>query len=220
MTLAVRDQIRRGADWIKVYADSPWGPHGESRPTFTLDELKLVVELAESSGRHVAAHSTTAEGMRRATLAGVRTIEHGDDGTAEIFALMAQREVALCPTIAAYEVLESDALERKRASLSAALEAGVVIVNGSDAGVFPHGDNVRELEALVRYGLTPQQALEAATSRAAETLDLGDSVGAIAAGRRADVIAVTGNPLESIAALRDVELVMHGGAIYDDDDDR
>ena len=97
----VRDQIGRGADWVKVYADYRWGPHGEAEPTFTEDELKLVVEVASSSGRYVSAHATTAEGMRRATLAGVATIEHGTDGTPEVFRLMAQHHVPLCPTLAA-----------------------------------------------------------------------------------------------------------------------
>src|SRR5439155_22481162 len=100
---AVRSQIGHGADWLKVYADYRWGPHGEARPTFTVDELKVLVETAHGSGRSVAAHATTAEGMRRAVLAGVQTIEHGNEGTPEVFRLMRQRGVALCPTIAASE---------------------------------------------------------------------------------------------------------------------
>jgi imidazolonepropionase-like amidohydrolase len=225
LTRVVRDQIRRGADWIKVYADIGWGPHGEARPTFTLDELKLVVELAESSGRHVAAHASTAEGMRRAALAGVRTIEHGNDGTPEVFALMAERGVALCPTIAAYEAIISygsgglggepftPAAEAKFASMRAAIASGVTIVNGSDVGVFEHGDNARELEALVRYGLSPRQALEAATSVAAEILDLQDEIGTIAPGMIADLVAVGGDPSADIAALNTVRLVVQRGAI-------
>lgn len=224
LTRVVRDQIRRGADWIKVYADTAWGPHGESRPTFTLDELKLVVDVAESSGRHVAAHASTGEGMRRAALAGVRTIEHGNDGTPEVFDLMAERGVAFCPTIAAYEAINSyrgstlgdepsPTNERKVASMRSALASRVTIANGSDVGVFEHGDNARELEALVRYGLSPRKALESATSVAAATLDLDDRIGTIAPGMIADVVAVTGNPLSDISAIRNVRLVLQRGRV-------
>src|SRR3954464_15520271 len=97
----VRDQIGHGADWIKIYADYRWGAHGEAAPTFSLDEIKLIVDTARSSGRPVVAHSSTAEGMRRAVLGGVETIEHGDEGTLEVFRLMKDHAVALCPTLAA-----------------------------------------------------------------------------------------------------------------------
>src|SRR5256712_5395258 len=142
----VRDQIGKGADWIKVYADYSWGPNGEAEPTFSLDELKLIVETAKSSGRAVAAHAATPEGMRRAVLAGVETIEHGDRGTDEVFRLMKQHNVALCPTLTASLTFYSRDLG-KRASFRAALAAGVTIASGSDSGVFAHGDNARELEA-------------------------------------------------------------------------
>ena len=148
----VRDQISKGADWIKVYADYPWGPPKEARPTFSLEELKKIVETARAAGCPVVAHAATKEGMRRAALAGVETIEHGDGGDIEVFRLMAKQGVALCPTLAAAEAMskyrgwkkgtdpEPAALKRKRASFKEALEAGVIIANGSDAGVFPHGD--------------------------------------------------------------------------------
>src|SRR5687767_3676068 len=145
----VRDQIKHGADWIKVYADYRWGPNGEARPTFTLDELTRIVEVARSSGRPVVAHASTAEGMRRATMAGVETIEHGDGGTPEVFRLMAHRGVAFCPTLSTATVANLGNKERKRETLKAALAAGVTIANGSDVGVFAHGDNVKELEAMV-----------------------------------------------------------------------
>src|SRR6266571_3008603 len=135
----VRDQIGKGADWIKVYADYRWGVGGAA-PTFSLDELKLIVETARSSGRAVAAHAGTAEGMRRAALAGVETIEHGDGGTPEVFRLMKERGVALCPTLA----IAGANAERKKAVFKAALAAGVTIASGSDVGVFAHGDNARE----------------------------------------------------------------------------
>ena len=220
----VRDQIGHGADWIKVYADYRWGPHGEASPTFTLDELKEIVEIARSSGRPVVAHSTTPEGMRRATLAGVETIEHGDAGTPEVFRLMKEHGVALCPTIAAGDAIsryrgwkpgdsEPPRMVEKRASMRAAIAAGVTMCNGSDVGVFTHGENWRELELLVDYGLTPLQALRAATSTNARLLHEEDRLGAIAPGKLADLLVVTGDPVKDIHALRSVTLVMQGGRV-------
>ena len=219
-----RDQIGRGADWIKIYADYRWGPNGEARPTFTQEELALVVRVAGSSGRPVVAHASTAEGMRRATLAGVRTIEHGDGGTPEVFALMAERGVALCPTLAAAEAValyagwrkdaqpEPPRIRAKRESFRLALEAGVPICFGGDVGVYPHGDNVRELVLMVDYGMSPLEALRTATSGNAHIFNLG-GLGQIKPGRIADLIAVPGDPTLDISTLRQVELVMKGGKI-------
>ncbi|HEU4629057.1 MAG TPA: amidohydrolase family protein [Gemmatimonadaceae bacterium] len=222
---AVRRQIGAGADWVKVYADYRWGPHGEARPTFLQDELELIVRTARSSGRPVAAHASTAEGMRRAILAGVETIEHGDDGTPEVFTLMAERGVILCPTVAAGHAItqyggwrpgvdaEPPRIAAKRRSVRAALDAGVTICAGGDVGVFPHGDNARELELLVDYGLTPVQALRAATSTNARMLHVEDRLGRIAPGLLADLVAVQGDPTADIHAVRRVVLVMQGGRI-------
>ena len=222
----VRDQIGHGADWIKVYADYRWGPRGETSPTFSQAELTSIVDTAKSSGRPVVAHSTTAEGMRRAVLAGVETIEHGDAGTPEVFKLMAERNVALCPTLAAGDATaqyagwkkgsapEPPGISRKRASFKAALDSGVTILSGSDVGVFTHGDNARELELMVDYGMKADAALKSATSIAARVLHMENRIGRVKEGLFADVIAVDGDPSRDISALRRVQFVMKGGTVY------
>ena len=225
VTHAVREQIGKGADWIKVYADYRWGPNGAARPTFTLEELKTIVEVAKSSGRPVAAHAATDEGVRRATLAGVETVEHADAATAETFALMAKQGVALCPTLAADDAIaryrgwkpgvdsEPAFLAANRASFKAALAAGVTMCMGGDVGVYPHGDNAREMELMAAWGMSPIAVLRAATSVNARIFHVDDRVGALKPGLLADVIAVEGDPAANINAIRKVRLVMKGGAI-------
>jgi imidazolonepropionase-like amidohydrolase len=216
----VRDQIGRGADWIKIYADYRWGPLSGSRPTFSLEELKLAVETAKSAGVPVVVHANTAEGMRRATLAGVETIDHGGEGTPEVFKLMAEHHVALCPTITAGAGPwppadpNSAAVQRKRASFKAALDAGVTILNGSDVGTFPHGDNAREIEAMVAYGMPQAEALKSATSTAARVLHMENQIGSVKPGLFADLAAFDGDPTRDITALRRVTFVMKNGTVY------
>ncbi len=221
----VRDQIGRGANWIKVYSDTAMGG-GPVRPSFTQEEMNRIVETARSVGVPVAAHATSKEGMRRAALAGVTTIEHGDGGDEEVFRLMAERKVALCPTLAAFEASaryagyrpgsgpEPPRLRRARETFKKALAAGVTIANGSDMGVFAHGDGARELELLVEYGMKPADALRAATSVAARTIGWQDRVGTVRPGLLADLVAVEGDPTAEIKSLRRVRLVMKGGRIH------
>jgi len=222
----VRTQIGKGADLIKIYADYRWGPDKEARPTFTVDEIKKVVEVAGSSGRMVVVHATTAEGMRRAASAAVATIEHGDDGTPEVFQLMKEKNVAFCPTISAGEAVasyrgwkkgvdrEPDQITAKRKSFKAAMDAGVTICMGGDVGVFSHGDNAREMEAMVDYGMKPIDVLRSATSVNADVFRISAKVGRVRAGLLADLIAVQSDPSRNISVIRNVRMVMKDGIIY------
>jgi len=223
----VRIQISKGADVVKIYADYSWGINGESEPTFTTEELAAAVAIAKSSGRFVTVHSSTPEGMRRAIEAGVHSIEHGNDGTEEIFKLMHEKGVALCPTLAAGEAIaeyylnwkkgidpEPARIINKRKSFQAALKAGVTICMGGDVGVFPHGDNAREMELMVEYGMKPADVLRSATSVNADVFGYADKIGRIKKGLFADIIAVQGDPSISIHDIRNNIFIMKNGKIY------
>jgi imidazolonepropionase-like amidohydrolase len=224
VVLAVRRQIAAGADWIKLYADYRWRPGEDSRPTFSEAELRAATQAAHDAGRPVAVHASTAEGMRRAITAGVDSIEHGYGGTPEIFRAMRHKGIVLCPTLAAGDAIARyrgwdgqapvpAALEQERKAFAAARAARVILCAGGDVGVFAHGENVRELELMQENGMPALEVLAAVTSVNARALRIDDKLGAIRAGLLADLVVVQGDPGKDVRVLRNVRLVMKGGAI-------
>ncbi len=227
----IRTQIGKGADFIKIYADYRWGMNKEAQPTFTFDELKKAVEVTQSSGRKLVVHAVTPEAMKRATLAGVATIEHGDKGTEEVFKLMKEKNVALCATLSAAEsILKYDGWKKgvdkepqritdKKKSFQLAVKTGVTICMGGDVGVFAHGDNAKEMELMVEYGMKPIDVLRSATSVNADVFGYADKIGRIKKDLVADIIAVEGDPSIDINNIRKIKLVMKDGVIYKQSND-
>ncbi|MBA3526391.1 MAG: amidohydrolase family protein [Sphingomonas sp.] len=220
---AARDQIGAGADVLKMYADYRYGSGQPTVPTLSQAELAAGAAVAHDAARSVSVHASTAEGMRRAVLAGADTIEHGYGGTAATFALMKARGVALCPTLAASDAVARyrgwngqdpapAAVTESRRAFRLALEAGVTMCMGGDSGVYAHGSNAREMELMAAYGMRPDDVLIAATSGNARIFRLADR-GSIRVGMLADLVAVEGDPTRDIAAVRKVRMVVKGGQL-------
>jgi len=222
----VRDQIGKGADFIKIYADYRWGINGEDQPSFTLDELKLINEVTRSSGRVMVCHAKSKEAIKRAVLAGAETIEHGDFIDVEIGKLMKEHNVTYIPTVSAVDVIsqyrgwkkgvspEPANVTNKKKSFKEALASGVTIGMGGDVGVYPHGENVLEMELMVEYGMKTFDVLKAATSVNARAFHLENQVGFVKEGLKADLVIVTGDPSKNISDLRKVKFVMKDGVVY------
>jgi imidazolonepropionase-like amidohydrolase len=224
MTRAARDQIAAGADVIKMYADYHYLPGEPSRPTMTEAEMAAGVAVAHDAGRLAAAHATTAEGMRRAAVAGVDTIEHGYGGTPEVFKLMHDKGIALCPTLGASEAYARyfqgwngqepapESVQENRRSFQLAVKQGVRICMGGDVGVFAHGKNWLEMEAMQHAGMPAAQVMIAATSGNASIFHLSDR-GQVKPGLLADLVAVDGDPTRDVSAVEHVRFVMKGGQV-------
>lgn len=221
----VRDQIGKGADFIKVYADYRWGTKGEDQPSFTLDELKLINDVTRSSGRYLVCHAKSKEGMKRAILAGAETIEHGDFLDEEIAQLMKEHRVTYFATLGAVDAIQqyrgwkkgkekdTPAIEQKKNSFKIALHAGVTIGMGGDVGVFHHGENVYEMELMVEYGMKPLDVLRSATTVNSRALHMENEIGSIKLQHLADLVIVSGDPSKNISDLRKVEWVMKNGVV-------
>ena len=224
---AVREQVKYGADWIKVYADRRYyiGKDGRLRSwvNFTDEEFKAFTDEAHRLGRKVAAHALGWDGIDAALRAGVNTIEHGDGLTPDLIDRMVKQRVFWCPTIyVGVYVSEGRGgpwprmVELERAAFGEALKRGLLplISFGTDAGGFAWTENeAKELTYMVRYGMTPMQAIKSATSVAARLLDQGDALGAVAPGRYADLVAVAGDPLSDIEEMQRVRFVMKAGVV-------
>lgn len=230
---AVRQRYKDGADFIKITATGGVLSLAKSgqNPQFSMDELEAVVQTANDYGMHVAAHSHGAEGMQRAVLAGVHSIEHGTFMTEEIIKLMKERGTYYVATISAGRFVAEKAEEagyfpdivRPKAAavgpqiqdtFAKAWKAGVKIAFGTDAGVGPHGENALEFVYMVEAGMPPLEAIRSATLTAAELLGAQGEIGSIAEGKLADIIAVDGDPLDDIARLQDISFVMKDGQIF------
>ncbi len=230
---AVRQRYKDGADWIKITATGGVLSVAKSgqNPQFTDDELEAIVSIAADYGLRVAAHAHGTEGMRRAVVAGVASIEHGTYMDREVMRLMKERGTYYVPTIIAGEWVGDKArldgffpeLVRPKAAaigplikqtFAQAYAYGVPIVFGTDSGVSAHGDNAQEFALMVEGGMSEMEAIKSATTVAAEFLDIGETHGSLEPGKRADIVAVPGDPLDDIRVMERVVFVMKGGTIY------
>ncbi|HEY7826033.1 MAG TPA: amidohydrolase family protein, partial [Candidatus Acidoferrales bacterium] len=225
---AVREQLKYGADFIKIYGTGKFYFSADGKlvnqPTFTPEENRAIVDEAHRQGVRVACHAYGGEGLQNCIDAGVDSIEHGMDMTDAQVHEMASKGIWYVPTLYAYEgdlrkqdeAVTGGKVSRAslhEASFKRAMAAGVKIAFGTDAGPFPHGTQAFEFEYMTKYGMSPLEAIRSATTRAAELMNWQDRVGAIEPGKYADIIAVDGNPLEDIKQLEQVKFVMKGGVV-------
>jgi imidazolonepropionase-like amidohydrolase len=224
---AVREQVAHGTDWIKLYAayEFSFTPDGKMviPPTFTVEEVNAIVDEAHKKGRKVSCHAFGGEGLRNCINAGVESIEHGvdlDDGEIK---LMIQKGIYLVPTLYHYQMDREHDMKKydghsvadvSERSFPKAVAAGVKIAFGSGAGPFPHGSQMKEFEYMVKFGMTPVQAIHAATTDAAQLMGWQDRIGSVEAGKFADLVAVSGDPTADITELERVKFVMKGGQVF------
>ncbi len=230
----VRAQIKYGVDVIKVLATGGVLSQGDSpgAPQFTFDELKTAADEAHAAGRKIAAHAHGAEGIKRAILAGFDSIEHASLATDEDIQLAKEHGTYFVMDIYNDDYILGKAIEfglpqenvdkermvgrTQRENFQKAFKAGVKMAFGTDAGVYPHGDNAKQFKYMVQYGMTPAQAIRAATFNAADLIGRSKDVGTIEAGKYADLIAVSADPLQNVQVLENVQFVMKGGVVYKD----
>jgi imidazolonepropionase-like amidohydrolase len=224
---AVREQIGYGADWIKVYADRSYFVQKDgslsSTPTFTLEEMKAIVDETHRLRHKVAAHAMARPGLENSLTAGVDSIEHGIAIPDDLLDAMVAKGVYLCPTLTVTEFVApgrggvwAKIPQYHRDTFQRALRKGVKIAFGTDAGGFAWDavNQAKEFGYETRYGMTPMQAIQSATRVAAEMLGMSDQLGTVEAGKLADIVAVPGNPLDDITVLERVGFVMKNGEVY------
>jgi imidazolonepropionase-like amidohydrolase len=224
---AVREQVAHGTDWIKLYAayEFSFTPDGKMviPPTFTAEEVNAIVDEAHKKGRRVSCHAFGGEGLRNCINAGVESIEHGVDLDDSEIKLMIQKGIYLVPTLYHYQMDREHDMKKygghsvadvSERSFPKAVAAGVKIAFGSGAGPFPHGSQMKEFEYMVKFGMTPVQAIHAATMDAAQLMGWQDRIGSVEAGKFADLVAVTGDPTTDITELERVKFVMKGGQVF------
>jgi len=224
---AVREQIAHGADWIKLYAAYEFHFTKDGKmvipPTFTAEEVAAIVDEAHKKSHKVSCHAFGGEGLRNCLNAGVESIEHGVDLDDSDIKLMVEKGVYLVPTLYHYQLDREHDLKKygghsvaevSERSFPKAVAAGVKIAFGSGAGPFPHGSQTKEFAYMVKFGMTPVQAMRAATSEAAQLMGWQDRVGSLEAGKFADMVAVTGDPTADITELERVKFVMKGGQVF------